>query len=263
MVLGTLTRMISKDEALLQYSRINELPAAEDFNVNGVRTWLRDPKLGNFHASGPGQDSWGDPHEPDPQTEPFQAHLIRLLRSVTIFWAEEPKKCHPDLVVPRTRKEIDGFTRWIANDWIPFWHSLKNIFKHTDSTGSKRPELPTNRNGEKRRSSNTSRASTLVQLFSETIGWTSPPGPDSGDTPDKRPTLTTYHMSRMRRFTSFVTTIVACLLPTAAIAVLSIINSQAKLIGFIALFTAVFAIGLMGLTNSGTSRTEIFTATAA
>jgi hypothetical protein len=254
--------MISKDEALLQYSRINDLPAAEEFNVNGVRTWLQDPKLGKFAARGPGQDSWGDPNE-RPEKKPFQAHLIHLLRSMTILWAEKPKKRHPDLIVPRTRKETDGFTRWVANDWIPFWHSLKSIFQHTKSTGGKKPELPTNSNGEKRRWSNTPSASTLVQWASETIGWTSSRGLDSGDTPNERPTLITYHMSRMRRFTSFITTVVACLLPTAAIALLSTIHSQAKLIGFIALFTAVFAVGLMGLTDSGTTRTEIFTATAA
>jgi uncharacterized Tic20 family protein len=67
----------------------------------------------------------------------------------------------------------------------------------------------------------------------------------------------------MHAFTSFVTTIVACLLPTAAIAILATIHSEAKIIGFIGLFTAIFAMGLMGLANSGTSRTDIFTATAA
>jgi hypothetical protein len=68
----------------------------------------------------------------------------------------------------------------------------------------------------------------------------------------------------MLKFTSFVTTIAACLLPIVAIAVLATINNdQAKTIGFIALFTGVFAIGLMVLTPSATSRTEIFTATAA
>jgi hypothetical protein len=40
-------------------------------------------------------------------------------------------------------------------------------------------------------------------------------------------------------------------------------HTTAELLGFIALFTAIFAIGLMVLTDSGTSRTEIFTATAA
>jgi len=67
----------------------------------------------------------------------------------------------------------------------------------------------------------------------------------------------------MIRFTNHVATVIACLFPIIGIVVLSKIHTQAKILGFIALFTAVFAIGLMILTDSKTSRTDIFTATAA
>jgi hypothetical protein len=60
---------------------------------------------------------------------------------------------------------------------------------------------------------------------------------------------------------------VACMLPTVAIAVLSAASGTLKengiRIGLISLFTAVFAIGLMLLTETGTSRVQIFTGTAA
>jgi len=45
--------------------------------------------------------------------------------------------------------------------------------------------------------------------------------------------------------------------------VLSGIHKQRMILGFIALFTGLFTMGLMILTPSGTSRTEIFTASAA
>jgi hypothetical protein len=254
---------MSTDKALLQYSKINELPAADEFIVNNLHTWLIDPKLGGGRVRGPGQDSWGDLGHSEPP-KPFKAHLIHFLRSLTIFWAEKPPKTnHPSLVVPRNLKEIDGFTRWVANDWVPFWHCLKGkIWKGKTHIGINEKGLPTNtRSKQTRRHFSTSSDSSSISPW---LSWLrSPPEPDKGNTSEECPTLTTYHMSRMRTFTSFVTTIVACLLPTAAIAILATIHSEAKLIGFIALFTAIFAMGLMGLTNSGTSRTDIFTATAA
>jgi len=255
--------MMSTDKALLQYSKINELPAADEFIVNNLHTWLIDRKLGGGLVRGPGQNSWGDLGNPDPP-KPFKAHLIRFLRSLTIFWAEKPPETnHPALAVPRKVKEIDGFTRWVANDWVPFWHCLRRkIWESKEHTELKEKGLPTNiRSKQKRRHSSRGSDSSSLSLWLSRLR--SPPEPDTGDTSEEGPTLTTYHMSRMHAFTSFVTTIVACLLPTAAIAILATIHSEAKIIGFIGLFTAIFAMGLMGLTNSGTSRTDIFTATAA
>lgn len=258
---------MSTDKALLQYSKINELPAADEFIVNNLHTWLMNSKQGG-QVRGSGKDSWGLLSDSDLRIiKPFKTHLIHFLRSLTIFWAEKPPESdHLGLVVPRNLKEIDGFTHWVASEWVPFWHRLKGvIWKSKEHNAANEKDLPissTNSQGKKKRrhSSTSSISSSLYRLLSR---LKSPPEPDTRDTSEDCPTLPTYHMSRMRTFTSFVTTIVACLLPTAAIAVLATIHSQAKLIGFIALFTAIFAMGLMGLTNSGTSRTDIFTATAA
>jgi hypothetical protein len=67
----------------------------------------------------------------------------------------------------------------------------------------------------------------------------------------------------MLQFTSAVATVIACVLPTVAIAILSKMHSMPEILGFIGLFTTLFAVGLMLLTDAGTSRVEIFTATAA
>jgi hypothetical protein len=79
---------------------------------------------------------------------------------------------------------------------------------------------------------------------------------------DSLASLATYSSKSMIRFTNRVATIVACLFPIIGIVVLSRLHTQAKILGFIALFTATFAMGIMALTSS-TSRTEIFTVTAA
>jgi len=71
----------------------------------------------------------------------------------------------------------------------------------------------------------------------------------------------------MLKFTSFVATfvatVVACILPAGAIAVLATANTLRDKLLYIGGFTALFAIGLLWLTDVATSRIQIFTATAA
>jgi hypothetical protein len=65
----------------------------------------------------------------------------------------------------------------------------------------------------------------------------------------------------MLKFTSSITTVVACVLPTLSIGVLATVHGMKHMLLYIGGFTAIFSIGLMILTNA--SRVEIFTATAA
>lgn len=75
-------------------------------------------------------------------------------------------------------------------------------------------------------------------------------------------TLVTYS-EHIVDFRSTITTFLACLLPTGAIAILSSIHQTGVLIGVIGVFTALFAIGLMFFTSKRPSRVEVFSATAA
>jgi hypothetical protein len=67
----------------------------------------------------------------------------------------------------------------------------------------------------------------------------------------------------MLRFTSGVAMVIACILPTVAIGILTTAQTTMQKLLYIGGFTALFAIGVMGLTDAGTSRVNIFTATAA
>jgi hypothetical protein len=264
---------------LLLYSQINELPEADDVNVKCLRTWLRTTGKGNgeLQIQGPGKDTWGDLARPD-ERKSLGLQLWVLLRG--LVWAEHLAKSDVDLVIPRKKRELDGLTRWVAHEWIPFWHNLTGAVRKVFRPPQERlpdPSPSTMRREERLRRFSSS--STLVQSIRNSLSrLSSSSGSVSGNAqghgsgsvqggvpPATKPgdNLTTYRMSRMLRFTSFVATVVACLLPTVAIAVLATMHSQRELLGFIALFTAIFAVGLMGLTDSGTSRTEIFTATAA
>ena len=67
----------------------------------------------------------------------------------------------------------------------------------------------------------------------------------------------------MLKFTSSVAMVVACVLPTVAIGILTTAQTTKQRLLYIGGFTALFAIGVMWLTDAGTSRVSIFTATAA
>jgi hypothetical protein len=68
---------------------------------------------------------------------------------------------------------------------------------------------------------------------------------------------------RIATIRSVVATLAACLLPTAAIAILSSLHQTATLIAVLGALTLLFAIGLMFFTSKTLTRIEIFGATAA
>ncbi|TGO44444.1 hypothetical protein BCON_0517g00020 [Botryotinia convoluta] len=253
-------RVVLKEynDALLQYSQITALPRADPYNVETLRAWLK--RVGEHCISGDAACIWGDYTENVGEAKPLRWQFVSLMRS--IFWPTAPKPDNLDLIVPRQGHTVDGLTTWVANEFVPFWHSIKQGLRRKKvKTASEENGLPTTENKshsflEKRESSRSSRFwfYRRKSIFSTA----------EGDQKSKdRTGLTIYSEARMLRFTSAVATVIACLLPTVAIAVLSSLDSTKELLGVIAAFTAIFAMGLMFLTEASTSRVEIFTATAA
>lgn len=216
---------------MLQYSKINALPRADGWrasNVNTFRLALTSPAIG-LEVCGPGSQTWGESHR---HRAPLP--LSRQFLNLVTFWREE-EKAKTDLVIPRVVTEVDGITLWVANKFVPFWHSVRSAM------GRKMPPKSLPKTEPKKKA-------TFV------------------DAREVQPTLVSYsesYLGPMIRITSFVATVTACLLPTVAIVVLSSVHTLAKLLGFIALFTALFSMGLILLTNHETSSQQIFTATVA
>ncbi|RDW63414.1 hypothetical protein BP6252_10959 [Coleophoma cylindrospora] len=232
------------NEALLQYSQITAFPEADSFNLKNLRKWLCRSQAENFPIRGPGSKCWGDCIAPEKASSKKTASVTRQFLHVlcSLFWAQKPEKNDLDLIVPRKGDRPDALTLWIANELIPFWESLKKSwrsFLEFDKSILPCTEQSENGKGKQTSEGNKKPASEV------------------------EPTLNTYSESRMLRFTSYVATLVACLLPTVAITALSQVHATSQLLGLIAAFTTIFAIGLMFLTGGTTTRVEIFTATAA
>lgn len=296
-------RNVLKDynAALLQYSQVNELPQAETFNVTSFRKYIEGSADTKFTIRGPGKDSWGRlfKTKSDLESKSLLRHFGILLRSTV--WDGKSDEVQLDLVVPRKVKDMDSLTRWISSQGVPYWNRLQNAYHTAEDTAKKHgglrywyflliffgqtkkiEQLPTHTptalaEGKKSSLSNSSSSFSLLKKWTSfrrkgSVGSNESTEVGEGEVQDiyhdalenqSDPQIITYTMKRMVRFTNFFATIVACLLPIIAIVVLAKLHTMAKILGFIALFTAIFAVGIMWLTDSSTSRTDIFTATAA
>ena len=247
----------------MQYAEINALPQADSFNVKTLRKWIREHISTSLNITGPGRESWGELYEP---LDSLLSKFGRLLR--ILFWGEKSDSL--DLVLPRKTRDIDSLPPWVANHLTPFWRQLgpfcQDLFKKDSFPWLFRKK---NKNQEtlpppilaKRR------YSTAFTTRSIHNSWrlfrSNKPNEETPDIERKNPDFSTSNLRGIIRVTNFMGIIIACLLPIVGIVVLSRLHTQDQVLGYIALFTAIFAIGIMVLTDSRTSRTDIFTAAAA
>ena len=86
-----------------------------------LRTWLQEQRC----ICGNGEENtWGDIY--DLETPPHRSSLARLLTLIWRFmWPATPKQGDINLVGTRPRQHIDGFTRWVADEWVPFHSETK------------------------------------------------------------------------------------------------------------------------------------------
>lgn len=234
------------NNALLQFSQVSALPEPSRRNMNALVRWLVSPEAGNFKVTGLGSDVWGNQYARAAAgaKEPgITRQFFSLLLSIVKPRPETPTQ--PNLIAPRGRRSVDGLTRWIAEEAIPFWEALKDAVK-------------------KRRDKNKSGSAEGGEEK----------GPSSV-IPDNFPTMVTlddkkdlklgyiksYSGHSILKLTTKLTTLFACMLPMVAIGVLSVVDNLSYRLGLIAAFTAIFCVGLM--TVAEVTRVQVFTATSA
>ncbi len=242
---------ILQDAALIQFSQISAFPSADSSNVKCLRNCARKAYDGRG-LKGAVSKIWGPLGTEHDKVPSFWGLLFGLL--VGFFKSQEeeqasvPKEFQEHLIVPRGVKKRDGLTLWVEQSFIPLFHfvwtkcgrptwtSLWQLFQ-CQLCSCKLPRC------REKRGSNASNLS-----------------PGSNDNGNGK--FTAYSESWILRVTSILTTIVACILPVVAIVILSKVHTMGMILGLIALFNIVFAFGL-AMISSDSSRTDIFTATAA
>jgi hypothetical protein len=241
--------MVLKGKAMMIYSKMNDLPEPETYITNHLLRWLR---CNDYPIDGPGMNSWGELLTLQREPPPLLSRFWRLVR--TMFWEKESDKVHLDLVSPR-KIITDRLSRWVYNEGLPFWDL---VCVNWDNYRNPRGVLPSpNSVSQRKRRSITKWLSDLRRKVSATS--------QVSEARDQEGIIS-YRVKRLIAFAHLVTTfvgIVASLLPIVAIIVLSKLQKKQLVLGFIALFTGLFTLGLMAFTPWGKSRIEIFTATAA
>ncbi|KAF4624145.1 hypothetical protein G7Y89_g14028 [Cudoniella acicularis] len=265
--------------ALLQFSKVEALREADNCNIKTLRDCIKICLMEGL--TGTGAQTWGDISEESAK----QKELPQLLWGLCTGFFVSPdgerkpieKVFQEHLIVPHKGNKPDGLTQWVKQSFIPFyahvrkhylvpvwlfpfslWHHLLSLFS------PKRPDPDL----EKRSSVSSSIAPlspTLSNYSSESnhSNISSNISNNSGSSEKSiKANLNVYSGEWIVRITSLMTTVAACLLPTVAITVLARVHSMGLVLGLIALFTAIFAVGLV-LLSSSSSRVEIFTATAA
>lgn len=226
------------DEALLQYSQVSALPEPESCNMKTFRIWLRDQDI-----VGDGeQHTWGNLYKMEKDQGSLKRGFVKLLWR--LIWSNPSSSNDLDLVAIRPSQNIDGFTRWVASDFFPYYNDFCEYMRT-------------------RRTRDVEAASRSAQNPEEEKPKEEEKPEDEEPPAPKTNTLSTYSQSGMLKFTSSVSTVVACLLPTVAIIVLAQVQGMRNLLLCLVGFAVIFSTGLIFLTSGTASRIEIFTATAA
>jgi len=227
------------NEALLQYAQVSALPDANRRDVGELVNWIRMPDRGNFSIVSYGSEVWGDLFG-DPKGNLSFAELFSQawegFLSRVMFWRPRPPRTRSDLVAPRPGVKIDAVAGWIAYTLIP-WMSC---------FAARVAEMVGNMRAFSKRTSDAEA------------------GPR---TRPKRPLddIIPIPVAAVNKVTSLIATVVACVLPTVAIGVLTTTTSTDSTLHkllWIGSFTILFALGLTAFTNE-VSRVQIFMAAAA
>jgi hypothetical protein len=203
--------------------------------------WLRNKEAGDFCIGGKHeQNTWGDLYSSEPPSGSLSQQFWLMIWH--FFWASSPTPERDlDLASCMPARKVDGFSRWVATSFVPFWDNWKDYRQKR-----KEKNIRTESDVEKRSvRSTSSKAEVHVKTQAEL----------------EEETLTKYSENNIMRVTSSISTVVACLLPTIAITVLSQLHETRDLLLCLAGFATIFAIGLIFLGTA--SRVEIFGATAA
>lgn len=212
--------------------------------MKSLKKWLQCPEGGHFSISGRGeQNTWGDLTKRKEPDVPLRNQFVKILWSLVRLKPVSDDEL--DLVVAKPPEKIDGLSRWISTDFIPFWAECRHRWRSSNKQKGDEENMHTWKSS----TVNSKRSKRKIKRKAKKEF--------------KKDTLATFAETNILRFTSAISTIVACLLPTIAVAVLTQVHGTRNLLLCLLAFAVVFAGGLIFLTSGTASRVEVFAATAA
>ncbi|KAK3368637.1 hypothetical protein B0H63DRAFT_488849 [Podospora didyma] len=244
------------NQAFLLYKQVSEAPEPDYQDVEQIQKWLNLKEYGgNRCIEGRGATTWGPICDPDliGCHEPILKRLVLL--PFRLFWPRHsPEVEKLDLVTLPPQQKPDAFVYWISHELVPLYDQIrKRLFPDiSDKPGIDDPEA-----------ANWQSPSEKQKKIADKLKKKKAEEREKQKDRKKQDIFDTYSGAKMQIFASSVATVVACVLPTISIGILATAEGLVRRLLYIGGFTALFAIGLMFLTDADTSRVHIFTATAA
>lgn len=110
---------------MLQHKQVLELPAPNSRNVEELWEWIKNTNPGSYPIGGKGSNAWGNLTDRLKPSKSLRQRVLQLLRSI-LFRPQKTQAKELDLVSMRGGQQLDGFTRWILYELVPFYH----VWKH-------------------------------------------------------------------------------------------------------------------------------------
>jgi len=209
--------------------------------MRALRDWLDTDESVRVRSRTGFDTTWDEPKPTQSRWHQAKSVLMALLLAKT------PPKSELNLVLTHPDANVDGLTKWVVYYLMPFYWKIR------DTRRQRKVPQPLS-------------ASELETIHVEQQD----PEASHNSQPVKRKrqrrdpkTIESVSEATALRFTSALSTVIACLIPVVAIAVLTQVKGTRDLLLCITGFAVIFAVGLIFLTQGTSSRTEIFAATAA
>ena len=203
--------------------------------MSSLRSWLMRADGGDQEICDKfGTDETWGPLEAKSASKSLWARCWEVFWA--LIWARDPPTSNDDLVVTYPNAKIDGLTKWVAYHFMPLWWEITDVWEGKRKMNSTVPDAEKTQAVSQSATKRKSKPTDTLEFVSENAAL---------------------------RFTSSLTTVIACLMPVVAIAVLTQVSGTRDLLLCITGFAVMFAVLLIFLTQGTSSRTEIFAATAA
>lgn len=213
----------------------------DPFNVKNFKKWLRhdQEEVLEIDIGGDGEENtWGELYSAKGLTKrlPFWERCFEFLWHRV--WPHEIPGNELDLLVIQPPAKLGIFTRWVIDYFIPFWEELRH--PNTRKTPEGEEDLEKNES--------------IPSAPEEEEDWLLTEG--------RQGNVLAQISDRVVAATGFFSMMLACWFPVIAVTVLAQLHRVKDLLGALAGFVVIFAIGLQVITGGEIRSLDVFSATA-
>ena len=98
------------------------MPQPNARNVETLRVWIKRNGCGIDAIGGKSASAWGDYKNPEKEFIPPSRRILPVF--CKLIWPQKPPPKDLNLVRTQPGQELDTFTQWIEQEFVPLWHDI-------------------------------------------------------------------------------------------------------------------------------------------